>query len=100
MDVRLSPPLSNYFDLNSDYPSLALTREESDSLLDSIYMDSTSSSENYDISSSMSSSFASEDDLTSYSSRTKVNFDPSTFENHLSVFTSDLESVNSAECED
>ena len=63
-------------------------------------MDSSSSSENYDISSFTSSSFASKDDLTSYSSSTKINFDPSIFENHLSAITSDIEPVNSADCKD
>ena len=63
-------------------------------------MDSSSSSQNYYISSSMSSSFLSKDDSTSYSSSTKINFDPSIFENHLAAVTSDLESVNSTCYED
>ena len=77
----LSDSASSFSDLNSYFPSLASILEESDSFLDSIQRASSSLSENYDISSSTSSSFASEDDLTSCSSRDKINFDPSIFEN-------------------
>ena len=52
------------------------------------------------MSSSVSSSFESEDDLTSYLSSTKINFDPSIFEHHLSSVISDLESFHSSDLED
>ena len=42
-DNKLESRVSNYFDLKSDSSSLALTREQSDSFLDSIHRDSSSS---------------------------------------------------------
>ena len=55
---------------------------------------------NCSISSSISSSFVLENDFTSYSSSTKIDFDPTIFENHISAVNSDLESVNISNCED
>ena len=88
-DNKLDFKVSNSSDLISDPPSLVSTREESDSFLDSIHKDSSSSSENYDISSSTSYSFASKGDLTSCSSSEKINFDPPILENLSSSFIRD-----------
>ena len=57
-------------------------------------------SEIHDILCSFSSSFASKDDLTCYLFNDNIKFDPSIFENHLSAASSDLELVNSTNCED
>ena len=46
------------------------------------------------------SDFESKDDSASQHFNEKINFDPMTFENHVFVATSDLESVNSADFED
>ena len=61
---------------------------------------SSTSLENCDISLSTSSSFESENDSTSCSSRDKINVDPVIFENHILVATSDVKSVNSADFKD
>ena len=90
----------NSFELGSENPELASTHGESDSSLDSIHMNSSSPSENCCISYSTSFCFASKEDLTSYSSSTKINFDSSFFEHHLSAVISDLESVNITVYED
>ena len=96
----LSDRASNYSDLNSDSSSLALTREEYDSLLDPIHINYSSSSENHGISSPVFSSFTSKEDLTSYLSSTKINFELSIFEHNLLSVISDLDSVNIYDCED
>ena len=85
----LSDRAPNSSDLNSDYHSIVSTREESNYFLNSIHSNSSSSSENYDISSSTLSSFASEDDLTYSSSNDKINFDTLIFDNSSSSFARD-----------
>ena len=90
----------NSFELISDTSELASTHGYSDSSFYSIHKKSSSPSENCGISSSASSSFASKDDLTSYSSSTKINFDSSFFEHHISDVISDLDLDNSTDHED
>ena len=58
------------------------------------------STQTHDILPSISSSFESEDDPTSCSSSEKINFDPTLIKNHVFFVISDLESVNSTDCED
>ena len=91
---KLESRVANSSELNSDSSSLAST------FMHSIHADFSSSSENFGMSSFTSSSFAAEDDLTSCSYTYKINFDPSVFENYLSAAASNLESFNSADCED
>ena len=83
-------------DLSSNVPSLASTRKDLDSSLDSTHMNYSSPLENCDISSSISSSFASKDDLASFSSSAKINFDPLIFEKNVSAAICYIDLVNSS----
>ena len=95
-DNKIDSNFKNSSNLNSDSPSLALTHGESNYSLDSIHGDYFSSSDNHNISSLVSSSFSSKDDLTSYSTSDKVHrdFPSSLSENYdISAFTSSLHAI-------
>ena len=61
------------------------------------YLNSPVSDTSEELSLSSCDNFSSKDDSTSCSSSDKINFDPETFETHVFVATSDVESVNSAD---
>ena len=89
-----------FSDLSSDTPLLASTHGELHSSLNSTHENSLSPLENCDISSSISSYFASKDELTSCLSSAMINFGRSIFEHHLSAVIYDFESVNSTDDEE